>query len=40
MPVLRLHGEALALATKLGLTEWTLSLSHTHDHAAAVVVAI
>tara|TARA_B100000749_G_C18111626_1_gene336120 strand:- start:105 stop:464 length:360 start_codon:yes stop_codon:yes gene_type:complete len=39
MPVLRLHGEAQSLAAKLGLTEWTLSLSHTHDHAAAVVVA-
>ena len=38
-PLLRLHGPAQALAAELGLEEWSLSLSHTHDHAAAVVVA-
>jgi holo-[acyl-carrier protein] synthase len=38
-PLLRLHGPAQALAGKLGLNNWSLSLSHTHDHAAAVVIA-
>ena len=38
-PLLRLHGPAHALAAELGLDEWSLSLSHTHEHAAAVVVA-
>ncbi len=38
-PLLRLHGPAQTLAAELGLAEWSLSLSHTHDHAAAVVVA-
>jgi holo-[acyl-carrier protein] synthase len=39
-PEIRLHGAAERLAADLGLTEWSLSLSHTHDHAIAVVVAI
>ncbi len=38
-PLLRLHGPAQALAAEMGLVEWSLSLSHTHDHAVAVVVA-
>ncbi len=38
-PLLRLYGPAQALAAEMGLEEWSLSLSHTHDHAAAVVVA-
>ncbi len=38
-PLLRLHGPAQALAAELGLEEWSLSLSHTHDYATAVVVA-
>ncbi len=38
-PLLQLHGPAQALAAELGLEEWSLSMSHTHDHAAAVVVA-
>ena len=38
-PILRLHGPAQALASELGLHDWSLSLSHTHDHATAVVVA-
>ena len=39
-PQLVLHGAAKALAAELGLTEWSVSLSHTHEHAMAVVVAI
>jgi len=39
-PQLVLHGPAKALAEKLGLSEWSVSLSHTHEHAMAVVVAI
>jgi len=39
-PQLVLHGPAKALADKLGLSEWSVSLSHTHEHAMAVVVAI
>ena len=39
-PDLRLHGSASALAEKLGLRTWSLSLSHTHQHAIACVVAM
>ena len=38
-PYLCLYGEALNLATALGLTHWAISLSHTQDHAIAFVVA-
>jgi holo-[acyl-carrier protein] synthase len=38
-PVLRLHGQARRLADETGLTDWTVSLSHTHEHAIAVAVA-
>ncbi len=38
-PQVVLHGAAAALAASLGLTEWSLSLSHTHEHAVAFVVA-
>jgi holo-[acyl-carrier protein] synthase len=38
-PSLRLHGEADRLARELGLTEWTVSLTHTQRHAMAFVVA-
>jgi holo-[acyl-carrier protein] synthase len=38
-PVLHLHGAAAKLAEGLGLTEWSVSLSHTQTHAIAVVVA-
>ena len=40
MPHLRLHGAAQALAQQLGLVEWSVSLSHTHEHAMALVVAL
>jgi len=38
-PHLVLHGAARELAAELGLTGWSLSLSHTHDHAIAIVIA-
>ena len=39
-PVLFLYGEADIIAKKLGLTSWSLSLSHTKEHAVAFVVAV
>ncbi len=38
-PHLLLHGAAARLAEQLGLTEWTISLSHTQTIAIAFVVA-
>ncbi|MBI3761578.1 MAG: holo-ACP synthase [Chloroflexi bacterium] len=38
-PALLLHGAALALADEMGLGEWAVSMSHTHEHAIAFVVA-
>ena len=38
-PEVRLHGAARLLAERLGLQEWSVSLSHTHEHAMALVVA-
>ena len=38
-PILKLHGNAARIAAELGLTTWEVSLSHTHDHAIAFVVA-
>jgi holo-[acyl-carrier protein] synthase len=40
MPHLQLHGEAQKLAQELGLSNWSVSLSHTESHAIAFVVAI
>lgn len=39
-PVLHLHGAAKKLAADTGLTEWSLSLSHTETHAVAFVTAV
>jgi holo-[acyl-carrier protein] synthase len=39
-PQLLLHGAAGRLAAELGLSHWSVSLSHTHEHAIAVVVAL
>jgi holo-[acyl-carrier protein] synthase len=39
-PVLYLHGRAKTLAAEKGLHSWSVSLSHTHEHAIAMVVAI
>lgn len=38
-PHLKLHRAAAQLASDLGLDLWQVSLSHTHDHAIAFVVA-
>jgi holo-[acyl-carrier protein] synthase len=38
-PELHLFGEAKQLAEKRGITRWAISLSHTHEHAVAFVVA-
>jgi holo-[acyl-carrier protein] synthase len=39
-PVLNLHGAALSQAEKLGLTTWSISLSHDRERAIAFVVAM
>jgi holo-[acyl-carrier protein] synthase len=39
-PRLVLHNGAAELAARLGLTEWSISLSHTRTHAIAVAVAL
>jgi holo-[acyl-carrier protein] synthase len=38
-PVLRLTGKAAQIAGVLGYTSWSVSLTHTKETAAAVVVA-
>ncbi len=38
-PVLHLHGPARARAADLHLNDWAISLSHTHEHAIAFVIA-
>ena len=37
-PRLRLSGKALARAELLGIAGWRVSLSHTHEHAVAMVL--
>lgn len=39
-PVLHLHGAAEKLARDTGLTNWSISLSHTETHAIAFVTAL
>ncbi len=39
-PVLHLHGKAKEVAEEQGLHTWSISLSHTHEHAVALVVAV
>jgi holo-[acyl-carrier protein] synthase len=39
-PMLHLHGLAAARSATLGLTEWSVSLSHGRDVAVAFVVGI
>ena len=39
-PELILHDQANALAQQLGLTQWSISLSHTDTHAIGFAVAI
>ena len=39
-PVLQLHDKAAQKADELGLASWSVSLSHSQNHAIAFVVAI
>lgn len=39
-PVLLLHGEAQAQSHRLGITEWSISLSHARRDAVAFVIAV
>jgi holo-[acyl-carrier protein] synthase len=39
-PVLTLHGEAIKRAEVLGLTTWSVSISHSQSHSVAFVVAM
>ena len=39
-PVLKLHGNARQIAEEQGLETWSISISHTREHAVAVVVAM
>jgi holo-[acyl-carrier protein] synthase len=39
-PVLTLHGMAENKAKELGLTNWSVSISHSQSHSVAFVVAI
>jgi len=39
-PLLRLYGAAAQKAQELGLTTWSVSLSHSQSQAAAVVVMV
>jgi holo-[acyl-carrier protein] synthase len=39
-PTLRLHGAAQSKAQQLGLTHWSVSISHSQSHSVAFVVAI
>lgn len=38
-PLLNLYGAAQQLAAQRGIRNWSISLSHTHIHAIAMVVA-
>ena len=40
MPVLRLHGKAAERACRMGLTEWSISITHLKEYAAATAAAI
>ena len=40
MPVLHLHGEAADRAERLGLTQWSVSITHLREYAAAAAAAI
>ncbi|MDH3943545.1 MAG: holo-ACP synthase [Anaerolineae bacterium] len=39
-PVLHLHDAAKKASARLRISQWSLSLSHTHEHAIAFVVAL
>lgn len=39
-PVLRLYGVAEKMAKEIGLTNWSVSISHSQSHSVALVVMI
>lgn len=39
-PTVQLHGQAARVAQSLGLTQWSVSISHDRDKAVAVAVAL
>lgn len=39
-PTLKLHGAAMSRSDELGLSQWSISISHSMSHAVAFVVAI
>jgi len=39
-PVLTLHGAAEQMAKEMGLTTWSVSISHSQSHSVALVVMI
>lgn len=39
MPILYLHGNAAALAKSLGLSIWSISISHVKTYAMAIAIA-
>lgn len=39
-PDLRLHGRARTIATQIGILHWSISLSHTKDHALGFAVGM
>jgi len=40
MPVLVLHGKAAEMSSKLGIVQWSVSISHIRDLATAVAVGM
>ena len=39
-PIVRLHGQAKIVADQLGLTTWSISISHDRDRVVAMAVAV
>ena len=39
-PILRLHGQAKIVADQMGLTTWSVSISHDRDRVVAMAVAV
>ena len=39
-PVLHLYGKAAERAERMGLTDWSVSITHVKEYAAAVAVAV
>lgn len=39
-PQVKFSGEALAISHKIGISEWSLSISHTRQHAIAMVIGL